>query len=183
MDVTSPARTLRVGLLGDAVQGYAKHDALAPALETAARHLGLGVEAEWIASSALATDPAAALAGLHAAVATPQSADYCREPAGLLAGLGWCGSRACAVSPSAAERSTRCGSTWAAPGGKRQPLFAGGVRSAGVTESLGTTLFEWADHPFYLAPLFLPQWSEEQPHPLFIALLQAAVDYRGDPRT
>lgn len=52
-------------------------------------------------------------------------------------------------------------------------LRTGGVTVAGTTPAVGATLFEWRDHPFYVAALFLPQWGD-QPHPLFESLVRVA---------
>lgn len=54
-------------------------------------------------------------------------------------------------------------------------LRPAGIRITGSSPAVGPTVFEWTDHPFYVATLFLPQLSGEQPHPLFRALLLAAA--------
>ena len=225
-------RRLRVGLLGDRVPGYAKHEALAPALEKAAARALVDVEARWIPSPTLVTGSGGALAGLDGLVAAPQSPAYCQNPEGLMAALRFarqtdmcclavCGGaqyalreavmssrgeaaaasllRVAACSPGGAEYAvegehplqlvpgTRAAAAYGQPSVRepfacsyvvdddaRESLIAGGIRSAGVTEGIGTTLFEWENHRFYLAALFLPQWAREQPHPLFVALLEAA---------
>lgn len=78
---------LRVALLGDATSGYAKHTRLAPAIEIAARAIGFETEVEWVSSTRLARDPSSALNNFDGVVATPQSVEYCRSPAGLLDAL------------------------------------------------------------------------------------------------
>ncbi len=213
--------------------GYAKHSALVPALELAAAAAGLVLETGWIPSAVLAADARAALAGLDAAVAAPQSPDYCQDPDGLIAGLrlarqrglyclavcggaqfalrehvssqrgeaaagsllreafcdrvGESGYRVEGYRPVRLQPGTQAISaygravvqepfacTYVVEDAAAEWIFTSGVRSAGVTEAIGTTLFEWADHPFYVAALFLPQWNREQPHPLFISLLTVA---------
>ena len=63
--------------------------------------------------------------------------------------------------------------------GVRGLLAKHGVAVAGTAPDLGPVLFEWPDHPFYVACLFLPHWSETQPHPLLTALIERSADGRG----
>lgn len=60
------------------------------------------------------------------------------------------------------------------------PLVQAGVRIAATAPGIGPAVFEWPDHPFFVATLFLPQWSPRQPHPLMTALARrAAEENRG----
>lgn len=225
----------RIAILGDPVAGYAKHDAIAPALERAARALGVPLETRWIPSERLSTDAAAALDGTHGALAAPQSVEYCRDIDAVieavslaretgLACLAVCGGAqlalrgfartlkdpgladrivgpaGCGIAPSGDSGyaltglrevqlapATLCAEAY---GGRRArepfecdnvldpaaeaPLREAGVRIAATTPGIGPTIFEWPDHPFFVATLFLPQWSPRQPHPLLTALMAVA---------
>lgn len=57
-------------------------------------------------------------------------------------------------------------------------LLQDGVSIVGNSPEIGATLFDWHDLPFYVAALFLPHWSPEEPHPLFTALLDCAREQR-----
>lgn len=57
-------------------------------------------------------------------------------------------------------------------------LLQDGVSIVGTSPEIGATLFEWHDLPFYVAALFLPHWSPEEPHPLFTGLLDCACEQR-----
>jgi CTP synthase (UTP-ammonia lyase) len=59
----------------------------------------------------------------------------------------------------------------------RQALDEGGLGVTGVDDDREARIFELADHPFYLATLFVPQTRStiENPHPLVTALLSAGA--------
>ncbi len=59
----------------------------------------------------------------------------------------------------------------------RERIAGGKMLAAGVDLQGEVRIVELADHPFYVATLFLPQVSSapEQPHPLIVAYLQAAM--------
>jgi CTP synthase (UTP-ammonia lyase) len=59
----------------------------------------------------------------------------------------------------------------------RQALQAGGLRITGVDDDGEARVFELAEHPFYLATLFVPQTRStvEAPHPLVTAFLAAGI--------
>lgn len=54
-------------------------------------------------------------------------------------------------------------------------LDEGGLRVVGVDENNEARILELADHPFYVATLFVPQLnsSSANPHPLLVAFLEA----------
>jgi CTP synthase (UTP-ammonia lyase) len=56
-------------------------------------------------------------------------------------------------------------------------LHEGGLRVVGVDQDGEARIVELADHPFFLATLFVPQVSSRltQPHPLICAFLRAAM--------
>ena len=60
----------------------------------------------------------------------------------------------------------------------RQALHDAGMQVVGVDDDGEARVLELPEHPFYLATLFVPQVrsTPEQPHPLAVALLQAALD-------
>jgi CTP synthase (UTP-ammonia lyase) len=57
-------------------------------------------------------------------------------------------------------------------------IHEGGLRVVGVDDDQGARIVELPDHPFFVATLFVPPLTstQEQPHPLILAFLQAAVD-------
>lgn len=57
-------------------------------------------------------------------------------------------------------------------------IHDGGLRVVGVDEAGEARIVELAEHPFFVATLFVPPLTStaEQPHPLIIAYLQAAVE-------
>lgn len=59
-------------------------------------------------------------------------------------------------------------------------LHDGGLRVVGVDNQQEARIVELPDHPFFVATLFVPPLSStpEQPHPLLLAYLQAAVRRR-----
>jgi CTP synthase (UTP-ammonia lyase) len=59
-------------------------------------------------------------------------------------------------------------------------IHEGGLRVVGVDDDHEARIVELPDHPFFVATLFVPPLTStpEQPHPLIIAYLQAAVDCR-----
>jgi CTP synthase len=65
----------------------------------------------------------------------------------------------------------------------REKLETAGLRVSGVSETSaaghtgGARIIELPDNPFFIATGFLPQISstEDQPHPLFVAYLEAAL--------
>jgi CTP synthase (UTP-ammonia lyase) len=61
----------------------------------------------------------------------------------------------------------------------------GRLRSTGVDLEGETRIVELSEHPFYVATLFLPQIISEpdKPHPLIVAYLKAALDFRSSPRS
>jgi CTP synthase (UTP-ammonia lyase) len=60
----------------------------------------------------------------------------------------------------------------------RQRLEAGGLRITGVDDDNEARVFELAEHPFYVATLFVPQTRStvEAPHPLVTAFLSAGAN-------
>lgn len=62
----------------------------------------------------------------------------------------------------------------------RETLDSSGVRVSGVSGDGGARIIELPDHRFFIATGFQPQLISEatQPHPLIIAYLEAAVNYR-----
>ncbi len=64
----------------------------------------------------------------------------------------------------------------------RQALIHdGGLRVVGVDSDGEARILEVPDHPFFVATLFVPQLtsSVEAPHPLIVALVEAAVRFNG----
>lgn len=63
---------------------------------------------------------------------------------------------------------------------RRELLESGGMRVSGEDETGEARIVELPDHPFYVATLFVPQMSSslENPHPLVVAFLRAALDAR-----
>ncbi len=57
----------------------------------------------------------------------------------------------------------------------RSILLDQGLVASGQDGDGEIRIVERTDHPFFLATLFVPQLSEEQPHPLIMGLLQAAL--------
>lgn len=62
----------------------------------------------------------------------------------------------------------------------RGTLEASGLRVSGVSEDGGARIVELPDRRFFLATGFLPQLISEatRPHPLIVAYLDAAANYR-----
>lgn len=62
----------------------------------------------------------------------------------------------------------------------RGTLEASGLRVSGVSEEGGARIVELPDHYFFIATGFVPQFTSEatKPHPLIIAYLEAALDFR-----
>lgn len=58
----------------------------------------------------------------------------------------------------------------------RQVLLSQGLMASGVDQQGEVRIVERTDHPFFVASLFVPQLSEEQPHPLLVGLLGAAQE-------
>lgn len=231
---TQDSGPVRMGLLGDRVPGYAKHDLLEPAIRAAGAGGGWSLQTTWLPSERLASDLHATLEPYDALVATPQSHEYCTAPQGVKAALRYarrrgisclaiCGGAQLALEEHTEDILGEEGATdiltlascdpGARPGGyaveglRSVDLVAGtdlaaslgagetkerfacsyvlaetaervlarhGVTVVGTTPDLGPTLFEWRDHPYYVASLFLPHWRESQPHPLFTLLLERA---------
>ena len=63
-------------------------------------------------------------------------------------------------------------------------IDSAGLRVTGVAENGEARIVELLDHRFFLATAFLPQLSStaEQPHPLIIAFLNAAAEFRAERR-
>ncbi|MBA3790739.1 MAG: hypothetical protein M3Q54_01460 [Actinomycetota bacterium] len=63
---------------------------------------------------------------------------------------------------------------------RRELLESGGMCVSGEDETGEARIVELPDHPFYIATLFVPQMrsSPENPHPLVVAFLRAALDAR-----
>lgn len=61
----------------------------------------------------------------------------------------------------------------------RARIETGGLRITGVDRDGEARIVERTDHPFFVATLFLPQFSStpELPHPLIVAFLRAAADF------
>lgn len=59
----------------------------------------------------------------------------------------------------------------------RDRFATGQLEITGVDQQGEVRIVELADHPFYLATLFLPQLTStaERPHPLVVAYVQAAM--------
>jgi CTP synthase (UTP-ammonia lyase) len=62
----------------------------------------------------------------------------------------------------------------------RDRVTEGALKVTGVDVQDEARIVELADHPFYIATLFLPQLSStaEKPHPLIVAYLKAALKPR-----
>jgi CTP synthase len=62
----------------------------------------------------------------------------------------------------------------------RDKLEKAGLKVSGETGDGGTRIIELPGHPFFIATGFVPQLSSEvnKPHPLIVAFLQAAVQYK-----
>lgn len=232
-------RPLRIGLLGDRVRGYVKHEGLESSIRSAAVARRLAVEVDWVSSERLAGGVEAALAPYDGVVVTPQSSDYCAYPDALRTALGFarrrgicclavCGGAQYALGEwargltgvaagddilarascdpaagpgdypvSGLKRVDLSGSGRVASSYGRttsQERFAcsyvvdevaaarlreSGLATVGTTPGVGPTLFEWPEHPFYVAGLFLPHWSDGEPHPLFTGLLCCALSRHG----
>lgn len=63
----------------------------------------------------------------------------------------------------------------------REMIEASGLRVSGVSEEGGARIVELPGHYFFLATGFVPQFTSEatRPHPMIIAYLEAAVNFRG----
>jgi len=59
-------------------------------------------------------------------------------------------------------------------------LEAKGLKISGTGKDGGARIIELPRHPFFIATGFMPQSSSEinKPHPLIVAYLQAAVQYK-----
>jgi CTP synthase (UTP-ammonia lyase) len=59
-------------------------------------------------------------------------------------------------------------------------IHDGGLRVVGVDDEQAARIVELPEHPFFVATLFVPPLTStpEQPHPLIVAYLRAAVDWR-----
>jgi CTP synthase (UTP-ammonia lyase) len=59
-------------------------------------------------------------------------------------------------------------------------IHEGGLRVVGVGDDHEARILELPDHPFFVATLLVPPLTStpQQPHPLLLAYLQAAVDRR-----
>lgn len=59
-------------------------------------------------------------------------------------------------------------------------IHDGGLRVVGTDDEHGARIVELPDHPFFVATLFVPQLTstEDHPHPLILAYLQAARNVR-----
>lgn len=84
---SGPVKLLRIGILGDRLPDYAKHENLETAIGRAAAARGLRVDASWVPTGRLAGKVPAALQGYDGLVAAPQSPEYCEQPAALQAAL------------------------------------------------------------------------------------------------
>jgi len=62
----------------------------------------------------------------------------------------------------------------------RDRMRAGGLTIAGVGPNGEARIVELPSHPFFIATLFLPQLSSsaDRPHPLIVAYLRAAGEFR-----
>lgn len=60
----------------------------------------------------------------------------------------------------------------------RERMLTHGLVASGVDGDGEIRVVERTDHPFFLATLFVPQLSDEQPHPVFRGLLHAATTGR-----
>jgi CTP synthase (UTP-ammonia lyase) len=63
-------------------------------------------------------------------------------------------------------------------------IAKGELRITGVGPDEEIRIVELSDHPFYVGTLFLPQLSSraDQPHPLIVEYLRAALDFRSSRR-
>ena len=63
----------------------------------------------------------------------------------------------------------------------RDEIARGKLRITGLGLDEEARIVELSDHRFYVATLFLPQISSEpdKPHPLIVAYLKAALDFRS----
>ena len=61
-------------------------------------------------------------------------------------------------------------------------IHEGGLRVVGVDQDGEARILELPERDFYVATLFVPQLtsSEEQPHPLIVAYLRAALRFKGE---
>jgi CTP synthase (UTP-ammonia lyase) len=66
----------------------------------------------------------------------------------------------------------------------RDTVDMGQLKITGVDVEGDARIVELANHPFYVATLFLPQISSrpERPHPLIVAYLKAALAFHGSQR-
>ncbi len=60
----------------------------------------------------------------------------------------------------------------------RDLVLSQGLVACGMDDDGEVRMIERTDHPFFLAALFVPQLSWEQPHPLLTGLLRAAWEHR-----
>ena len=62
----------------------------------------------------------------------------------------------------------------------RGTLESRGLRVSGVGEDGGIRIVELPDHRFFIATAYQPQLTSEatHPHPLIVAYLEAAINYR-----
>lgn len=63
-----------------------------------------------------------------------------------------------------------------------ETLEKSGLKISGVTEDGGARIIEMTNHPFFIATGFMPQLTSEEtrPHPMIIAFLDAALNYRNN---
>lgn len=61
----------------------------------------------------------------------------------------------------------------------QQAVDAAGLRVVGVDGTGEARVVELDGHPYFVATLYLPQFAEEQPHPILAALVTAAMAPRG----
>lgn len=62
----------------------------------------------------------------------------------------------------------------------RDLIVSRGLIISGLDADGEVRIVERTDHPFFVATLFVPQLSEEQPHPLLLGFLRAAQDCRHE---
>jgi CTP synthase (UTP-ammonia lyase) len=62
----------------------------------------------------------------------------------------------------------------------RTRIESAGLRITGFDSGGEARVLERSDHPFFIGTLFLPQFSStpDAPHPLLVAFLRAASDFR-----
>ncbi len=67
----------------------------------------------------------------------------------------------------------------------RDRIARGKLRVSGVGPDEEIRIVELSDQPFFVATLFLPQNSSraDQPHPLIVEYLRAALDFRASGRS